>query len=213
MARRALWLLFGSLLACHEPAAAGPLEASHGAGNAPSANESPAPTSDATTPVSDASTGTPTAPTPSIEKGDLAVTWQAGSANCAQNQDPPLQVHAYNDNLVLLRENKCTNFEAPFLYLFFGASKALLLDSGATASATTFPVRERVEALLEQHYGAGKRASISLVVAHTHGHGDHRSGDGQFAGQPGTVVVGTTPAAVAAFFGIKSWPDDTAEYD
>ncbi len=40
-----------------------------------------------------------------------------------------------------------------------------------------------------------------LLVAHTHGHGDHIAGDGQFADRPDTEVVGAGVAAVRAFFG------------
>jgi hypothetical protein len=33
--------------------------------------------------------------------------------------------------LYILRENGCVNYEKPFLYLFFGSQKALLIDTGA----------------------------------------------------------------------------------
>ncbi len=157
--------------------------------------------------------GKVTPPAPTLETGDLNVVWQHGSADCSQNQDPPLQVHAYNKNLTIMRQNKCLNFEGPFLYLIFGANKALLLDTGATASATTFPLRTRVETLLVEHYGAANRPNINLIVAHTHAHGDHRAADPQFTGQPATTLVGTGQAAVANFFGIQNWPDQIVDYD
>jgi hydroxyacylglutathione hydrolase len=156
-----------------------------------------------------ADTETP-APKPTIEEGSLNVQWFAGAANCNQDNNPALQVHAYNKNLTILRQNKCTNFEAPFMYLIFGAQKALLLDTGATQN---LPLRTTVENLLVEHYGAAQRAQIMLIVAHTHGHGDHRAGDGQFAGQAGTTLVGTNQAAVAAFFGINNFPDTMVDYD
>ena len=37
-------------------------------------------------------------------------------------------------NLYILRESGCTNYEKPFLYLFFGNERALLIDTGAGAS-------------------------------------------------------------------------------
>jgi hydroxyacylglutathione hydrolase len=150
---------------------------------------------------------------PALEAGTLPAVWIRGAANCNQNADPPLQVHAYNSNLTILRQNKCLNFEGPFIYLLFGTQKALLLDTGATASAATFPLRKTVEELLTAHYGAAQRPQIQLIVAHTHGHGDHRSADPQFAGQPATTVVGTSQAAVAAFFGVQTWPDQVVSYD
>jgi glyoxylase-like metal-dependent hydrolase (beta-lactamase superfamily II) len=150
---------------------------------------------------------------PTLEEGSLNVQWIAGAANCNQDNNPAMQVHAYNKNLAIIRQNKCLNFEAPFIYLLFGKQKALLIDTGATASAQTFPLRTTVENLLVEHYGAAQRAQISLIVAHTHAHGDHRAADGQFTNQPNTTLVGTSQAAVMAFFGISSWPESIVDYD
>ncbi len=155
----------------------------------------------------------PGSPAPLLEAGTLNVQWFAGAANCNQDNNPPLQVHAYNKNMSIIRQNKCVNFEAPFIYLLFGAQKALLIDTGATAAAATFPLRATVENLMVEHYGATQRAQITLVVAHSHGHGDHRAADAQFNGQVGTTVVGTGMAAVASFFGITSWPEQMVDYD
>ncbi len=157
-------------------------------------------------------TNTP-APAPTVEAGSLNVQWIAGAANCNQDNNPALQVHAYNKNLVILRQNKCLNFEAPFMYLIFGNQKAFLIDTGATASATTFPLRTTVENLLVEHYGAAQRAQITLVVAHSHAHGDHRAADPQFNGQPNTTLVGTSQAAVMSFYGISNWPESIVDYD
>ncbi|HEX6891668.1 MAG TPA: hypothetical protein VF141_13255, partial [Chryseolinea sp.] len=60
-------------------------------------------------------------------------TWIHGSADCRQNKDEGLQVVRYDSSTYILRQNKCLNYEAPFLYLFIGAKRALLLDSGAEA--------------------------------------------------------------------------------
>jgi hydroxyacylglutathione hydrolase len=156
-------------------------------------------------------TKTPTPPT--LEAGNLNVQWFAGAANCNQDNNAALQVHAYNKNLTILRQNKCVNFEAPFIYLIYGAQKALLIDTGATASATTFPLATTVENLLVEHYGAAQRAQITLIVAHSHAHGDHRAADAQFTGRANTTVVGTSQAAVMTFFGITDWPNSIANYD
>ncbi len=168
------------------------------------AEANPAPAAPvATTPV----------PAATVEAGNLNVQWIAGAANCNQDNNPALQVHAYNKNLVILRQNKCLNFEAPFMYLIFGTQKAFLIDTGATASATTFPLRTTVENLLVEHYGAAQRAQITLVVAHSHAHGDHRAADPQFNGQPNTTLIGTSQAAVMTFFGITNWPESIVDYD
>ncbi|MEV0912916.1 MBL fold metallo-hydrolase [Streptomyces sp. NPDC049967] len=53
----------------------------------------------------------------------------------------------------------------------------------------------------------------ALIVAHTHGHGDHVAGDTQFAGCPATTIVGREPEAVQAFFGFEQWPTGTVGSD
>jgi glyoxylase-like metal-dependent hydrolase (beta-lactamase superfamily II) len=102
--------------------------------------------------------------------------------------------HRYDERTVIIRQPLSTNFEAPFLYLLLGDSRALLLDTGTG----DIPLRPLVEEL------AGGR---ELVVAHTHAHGDHVGGDGEFAS-----VVGHSPAEVAAYFGID-WPHGSATID
>lgn len=141
------------------------------------------------------------------------VTWIHGSSDCATSTDPPLQSYRYDQDTVILRQSKCVNFEAPFLYLLFGAERALLLDTGATASAAAFPLRDAVEDLISEHLNGAPRSSLALVVVHSHAHGDHVQGDGQLSGQPNTTVVSPQRAAVEAFFGITSWPTDLVSYD
>jgi hypothetical protein len=55
--------------------------------------------------------------------------------------DPHIQVHAYDEHTCILRQNMAVNHEAPFMFLLFGNSRALLLDTGATASPEYFPLR------------------------------------------------------------------------
>lgn len=148
-----------------------------------------------------------------LESGNLVEKWIHGSASCSSNTDPAIQVHPYNENLTILRQSKCINYEGPFIYLFFGEKRAIMFDTGATKSASQFPIQKTVESLLVAHYGAEQRADIELVVAHTHGHGDHISGDAQFKGQPHTTLVGTTASAVSKFFGLSSWPNGSANFD
>lgn len=122
---------------------------------------------------------------------------------------PPIQVWAYDDNTYIFRQSLCTNFEGPFLYLLFGEDRALLQDTGTGAVDVQAAVAGVVDAWLARN---GK-ASIELVVTHSHGHGDHVGGDDQFAGQPDTTVVGTSQAAVSAFFGIDAWPTQIVTYE
>jgi len=109
---------------------------------------------------------------------DLAgVRWIHGAPDCDGSTDPPLQVVATDEDTFVIRQSKCVDFEAPFLYLLLGTEKALLHDTGATADADVFPIRHTVEDLI-----AGR--SLRLVVTHSHGHGDHWAGDAQFTDLP-----------------------------
>ncbi len=148
-----------------------------------------------------------------LPAGDLEVRWIHGSADCASNADPPIQVHRYDESTWILRQNKCVHFEGPFLYLLLGTKKAFLQDTGATASEEKFPLRETVERLVDEWAKARGLDSLELVVTHSHAHGDHTAGDAQFRGRPGTTVVGTKPEDVAAFFGIRDWPQGEASFD
>jgi len=136
-----------------------------------------------------------------ITDGDLNVAWMHGSANCSTNQDPAVQVHAYNATTYIIRQNKCDTFEAPFVYVLIGTNRALLLDTGDTTSTA---LRTTVQGLI-----GGK----PLLVAHTHAHSDHTRGDGTFSGQPNTTVVATTIAAVQQAFQIATWPTSQGQLD
>jgi glyoxylase-like metal-dependent hydrolase (beta-lactamase superfamily II) len=145
---------------------------------------------------------------------DLDVDWIHGSPNCqTSNNDPPIQVHQVNDRTFILRQNKCVNFEGPFMYLLFGEDKVFMQDTGATASAVNFPIQATVQAIIDQWLIDHGQSDIQLIVTHSHSHGDHVQGDGQFIGQPNTTVVGTSLSAVQQFFGITSWPTQIVTYE
>lgn len=108
---------------------------------------------------------------------------------------PEHQIHWYDDRTVIIRQTLRTSFEGPFIYLLLGTERALLLDTG-TGDAKLRPV---VEELL---------SGQQLIVAHTHGHGDHVGGDAEF-----NHVVGRTAEDVAAYFGIADWPNDVGRLD
>ena len=148
---------------------------------------------------------------------DLAdVRWIHGSARRGRHEDPPIQVHRYDEDTVLLRQSKSTSFEAPFLFLLLGRARALLLDTGATEDRGRFPLREVVDRLVDEWLSTHPDvdpAAYQLVVAHTHGHGDHVAGDGQLAGRPRTTVVGRELDAVQQFFGFTDWPAQVVRFD
>jgi glyoxylase-like metal-dependent hydrolase (beta-lactamase superfamily II) len=123
--------------------------------------------------------------------------------------EPETQVQRYDADTFVIRQSVRTNFEAPFLYLLFGKDRALLIDTGSGG----LKIRPAVDAVIDAWLKAHHRKAIPLVVAHSHGHGDHHQGDAEFAARPGTTVIGTSPEAVAQFFGIAHWPDDVATFD
>ena len=138
--------------------------------------------------------------------------WIHGSTDCDKNSDPAIQVVQYNANTWILRQSKCTNYEAPFMFLFLGQEKALLMDTGATKEEATFPLYTTVKEII-QRYEKAQNLNLELIVAHTHAHGDHRAADGQFEGKLKTSVVGLNVKAVQEFFGIANWPGDQVLLD
>jgi hypothetical protein len=83
-----------------------------------------------------------------FSRDPLGVAWIHGSMSAKHNTDPDLQVHWYDEHTVILRQNKAIDYEAPFLYLLLGSQRAVLLDTGATASPVVFPVRQVVDELV-----------------------------------------------------------------
>lgn len=124
---------------------------------------------------------------------------------------PDWQIHEYNANFYILRESGCTNYEKPFLYLIFGRDRALLVDTGAGATVDTAAT---VQKLLAQWQTRNRHAEpIALTVAHSHGHGDHVSGDKGFDGMANVTVIPATPEAEQKAFGIAQWPDGAGSID
>ncbi|MCZ6598103.1 MAG: MBL fold metallo-hydrolase [Planctomycetota bacterium] len=140
------------------------------------------------------------------QAGTLPEFWYGG-VDC--DGEPPIQVHAYNEDLYILRQSKCAHFESPFIYLIFGQEKALLLDTGAPGDP---PLAATVDELMQRRRAAGG-PELELVVAHSHAHFDHVFNDGQFVGRPNTTIVGRTVDEVSAFYGIERWPEDIVTYD
>lgn len=143
----------------------------------------------------------------------LDVRWIHGSPSAKHNTDPDIQVHAYDEHTVILRQNKAVDYEAPFLFLLFGGERAVLIDTGATASAAYFPLRTVVDGLIDQWLADNPRDGYGLLVLHTHPHGDHVAGDGQFADRPATTLVGADPATAWPYFGFDQDPDAVARVD
>lgn len=145
--------------------------------------------------------------------GDLNVRWMHGSRRRKGGDEPPFQVHRYDPHTYVLRQSKTLTAEAPFLYLLFGNVRVLLLDTGATKSVESNPLRETVDGIIDAWLAEQPRVGYELVVAHTHGHDDHVAGDSQFAQRAATTIVERELSAVQAFFGFTSWPEQVVQFD
>ncbi|MBO3750715.1 MBL fold metallo-hydrolase [Streptosporangiaceae bacterium NEAU-GS5] len=143
----------------------------------------------------------------------MNVQWIHGSPSAKHNTDPDIQVHPYDERTLILRQNKAVNYEAPFMFLLFGDERAVLIDTGATVSADYFPLRSTVDDLIEEWLARNPRDDYHLLVLHTHGHGDHVAGDGQFADRPRTTVVSAGRPSAWAFFGFADNQDAVATVD
>lgn len=141
--------------------------------------------------------------------GSMDVRWNEGAPDCAKNAAAPIQVHPYNPHTFILRESLCATFEAPFVYLLMGSSRALLIDTGDVAEPAKAPLAETVMHLIP---GDGP-AKLPLLVVHTHRHLDHRAGDGQFAHLANVEVVGFDIESVRRFFHFTDWPNGVAQLD
>jgi hydroxyacylglutathione hydrolase len=138
----------------------------------------------------------------------MDVHWNEGAKDCIKDPQPPIQVHRYNADTFILRENLCATYEAPFIYLLIGKTKALLIDTGAVADAKTMPLARTVISLL-----ANGGSRLPLMVVHTHGHLDHRSGDDQFRILADVEVVPTDLDSIRSRLGIADWPNSIGQID
>ena len=116
-----------------------------------------------------------------FDEEPLEAPWIQGHRR-GEPDGPLLQVRAVDDDTYVLRQSLSVTAEAPFMYLLIGTQRALLLDTGDSADSADCPLRETVDHLLADR-------DVDLVIAHSHGHYDHRRGDAQFTGRPAHEVV------------------------
>ncbi|MBK3562870.1 MBL fold metallo-hydrolase [Streptomyces sp. MBT62] len=148
-----------------------------------------------------------------LEERPLDLRWIHGSPSAKHNTDPDIQVHAYNEHSYILRQNKAVHYEAPFLFLLFGNERVMLVDTGATESPEWFPLRRTIDGLIDDWLSRNPRQDYTLLVLHSHAHGDHIAGDAQFADRPQTVVVPADRAGSWPFFGFDRDPEGVARID
>lgn len=146
-----------------------------------------------------------------LQPGSLPAYWNTGGPKCMEM--PEWQVHEYNPDLFILRQSGCTDFEMPFLYLFFGKDRGLLWDTGSRNGDLVPTLRRVVHDWLERNH----RQSITLIVAHSHAHSDHTWGDAavQAMNDPDIPIQFVAPnvEAVTKFFNISPWPTGLGQVD
>ena len=147
-----------------------------------------------------------------LDDDPLEGPWIRGSRR-GDAPGPVLQVRRVDDATFVLRQSMRVTWEAPFVYLLLGTRRALLLDTGDVADAQRMPLQPTVSALVDDWASAHDVNDYELVVAHSHGHGDHIAGDGQFAGRERVTVVGVDEESVRDFFGFDSWPASVVSFD
>ena len=125
-----------------------------------------------------------------LKPGSLAEPWLTGGPNCLTV--PDWQVHEYNEDFYILRQSGCINPEKPFLYLIFGENKALLEDTGVPRDTdkSIIPTAPVIMDLMAKWAKRKNHAPVSLVVIHSHSHGDHTAADPQFQADAGRAVRG-----------------------
>jgi hydroxyacylglutathione hydrolase len=126
---------------------------------------------------------------------------------------PEWQVHEYNPDLFILRQSGCTDYEKPFVYLLFGKDRALLYDTGSRKGN----IAPALAHVMLQWRTRNQRASMPLVVVHSHSHGDHVAGDAEIQAlkdpaMPVTFVAATVEAT-KTLYGIKKWPEEIGSID
>lgn len=126
--------------------------------------------------------------------------WIHGAPDCTTNTEPAIEVFRYQQASYILRQNKCLNFEAPFIYVFIGDDKVVVLDTGATESAQQFPLYKTIQSLIAEHENIDGKNERELLVIHSHSHSDHYSADEQFKDHPNITLVEPNADAVTNFF-------------
>lgn len=121
--------------------------------------------------------------------------WIHGSENCDENSDKKIDMLTIDEKTYILRQSKCTSYEAPFIYIFIGSKRVVIVDTGATEEASLFPLFKTVKAIVENQGVNGKSSNAAkisaqnILVLHTHSHGDHHEADEQFKGHKNITII------------------------
>ncbi len=124
--------------------------------------------------------------------------WIHGAEDCSKSQDPALETFPFDADTYILRQSKCVDYEAPFIYVLFGKHTVLVQDTGATSDASKFPLYDTIAELVRSR-SSGTEGALKVLVVHSHSHGDHKAADGQFVGKPNVSVVPPTRRGLKDF--------------
>lgn len=133
--------------------------------------------------------------------------WIHGAEKCRRDNNPPLDILEVDPNTYILRQNKCINAKAPFIYVLFGQQVVLIQDTGATESAKKFPIYSRIRQLVERWKFDNKVETLSIIVTHSHHHEEQTAGDKQFKDKPDVLLVEANAASMQTFFNFEDWPN------
>ncbi len=141
--------------------------------------------------------------------------WICGSPSCMDNRDPAIQVHWYNDHTVFMRQNKAYSYEAPFLHLYFGNERILMLDQGFTQLRTDWGLRDAVDDCISKWCARNRRkvGDMELLLAFSHLHSDHYAAHNQFVDRPNTRYMGLTHEEMVGFWGMTNYPEERVTLD
>lgn len=150
-----------------------------------------------------------------VAPGSIRFKWIYGSICAANNRDSRIQVVAYNEDTIIMRENVAVHWEAPFTYLLVGNEKALLIDTGATSETNYYPLRATVDGLLRRFASLRGKPEMPLIVAHTSGEDiAQNQAVSQFEGRPNTTIVPLDLDGMKRHYGFAdSWPNQIGAID
>jgi glyoxylase-like metal-dependent hydrolase (beta-lactamase superfamily II) len=147
--------------------------------------------------------------------GAFPARWICGSPSARHNQDPPVQVHWYNEHTAFLRQNKAYSYEAPFMLLYFGNQRILMVDQGYTQLRSHWPLRDVVDGCIAEWCRRNGRQmeEMELLLVFSHLHDDHYSGILQFADRPNTRLMGQSHEEMVGFWGMTNYPEERVTLD
>ena len=139
--------------------------------------------------------------------------WIHGSENCDLNTEPAIDQLRVNNNTFILRQNKCINVEAPFIYVLFGEHTVFIQDTGATEDPDKFPIYKTIQQLVSKWKAENSISKMDILVTHSHSHLDHRAGDAQFRNKADVILIEANEDAIIEYFNFANWPDGETVID